>query len=180
MSSIKTQVSNIFHADADTAQSNVHHDHGDDADCDDSESSVDSSVPPRVPTPMLDPSTNMNPLQKDEHAEEEKAAQKKNAPAPSDVSKHTFYLLNSQTRLKISARNEVMSGPTLIIFFFSEIIQRQMMQFIIALEKTAAASHYTRLNRFGSFSPIRDNVAAQWLVDGVRLLALPWHHVLDL
>jgi len=42
-----------------------------------------------------------------------------------------------------------------------------MLQFITALEKTAATSHYTGNNRFGSFAPIRLNVAAQWLVDGV-------------
>ena len=48
-----------------------------------------------------------------------------------------------------------------------------MMQFIIALEKTAASCHYTMINRFDSFAPIRLNVAAQWLVDGVHL---SWHH----
>ncbi|KAF8158304.1 hypothetical protein B0H34DRAFT_769482 [Crassisporium funariophilum] len=66
-----------------------------------------------------------------------------------DVSKHTFYVVNSQMRLKLFARNE-----------------RQMLQFITALEKTAATSHYTGSNRFDSFAPIRLNVAAQWLVDG--------------
>lgn len=45
--------------------------------------------------------------------------------------------------------------------------QRQMLQWITALEKVAASSHYTGSNRFDSFSPIRLNVAAQWLVDGV-------------
>lgn len=49
-------------------------------------------------------------------------------------------------------------------------MQRQMEQWITALEKTAAASHWTGSNRFGSFAPIRLNVAAQWLVDGVRIL----------
>ncbi|KAF9481155.1 phospholipase D/nuclease [Pholiota conissans] len=41
-----------------------------------------------------------------------------------------------------------------------------MLQFITALEKTAATSHYTGSNRFDSFAPIRLNVSAQWLVDG--------------
>jgi phospholipase D1/2 len=43
-----------------------------------------------------------------------------------------------------------------------------MMQFITALEKTAAACNYSKPNRFASFAPIRLNVAAQWLVDGVH------------
>lgn len=43
-----------------------------------------------------------------------------------------------------------------------------MMQWITALEKVSAASHYVGRNRFDSFAPIRMNVAAQWLVDGVR------------
>ena len=42
-----------------------------------------------------------------------------------------------------------------------------MLQWITALEKAAATSHYTGGNRFDSFAPIRLNVAAQWLVDGV-------------
>jgi phospholipase D1/2 len=44
-----------------------------------------------------------------------------------------------------------------------------MLQWIAALEKVAATSHYTGSNRFESFAPIRLNVAAQWLVDGVRV-----------
>ena len=44
-----------------------------------------------------------------------------------------------------------------------------MMQFITALEKTADACNYYKPNRFASFAPIRLNVAAQWLVDGVHL-----------
>lgn len=42
-----------------------------------------------------------------------------------------------------------------------------MLQWITALEKVARESHYTGKNRFDSFAPIRLNVAAQWLVDGV-------------
>ena len=51
-----------------------------------------------------------------------------------------------------------------------------MMQFITALEKTADACNYSKLNRFGSFAPIRLNVAAQWLVDGVHFFTIlrPW------
>lgn len=46
-----------------------------------------------------------------------------------------------------------------------------MLQWITALEKVSAASHYVGTNRFDSFAPIRLNVAAQWLVDGVSTLS---------
>lgn len=46
-------------------------------------------------------------------------------------------------------------------------MQRQMMQWITALERAAKASHWVGSNRFESYAPIRLNVAAQWLVDGV-------------
>ncbi|KAM5538665.1 hypothetical protein V8D89_007694, partial [Ganoderma adspersum] len=42
-----------------------------------------------------------------------------------------------------------------------------MLQWITSLEWVAKESHYTGKNRFDSFAPIRLNVAAQWLVDGV-------------
>jgi hypothetical protein len=45
-----------------------------------------------------------------------------------------------------------------------------MLQWITALEKAADACQFVTKNRFGSFAPIRMNVAAQWLVDGVSLL----------
>lgn len=44
-----------------------------------------------------------------------------------------------------------------------------MLQWITALEKSASSSPYTGRNRFDSFAPIRLNVAAQWLVDGVGI-----------
>jgi hypothetical protein len=44
-----------------------------------------------------------------------------------------------------------------------------MLQWITALEKVAASSPYAGSNRFDSFAPIRMNVAAQWLVDGVNV-----------
>ena len=102
----------------------------------------------RAQTPILDPSTNTNPLlEPDEQQDHSHASKEK---SQDDVSKHTFYIKNSQMKLKISARNE-----------------RQMLQWIAALEKAAAACHFTRRSRFDSFAPIRLNVAAQWLVDGV-------------
>ena len=104
MSSIRTRVSKILHTDP---LSNVHHEREDDARSD-SASSVVSSAPSKIPTAMLDPSTNKNPLKQgvyDGHGEDNNVTQKK---LPYDVSKHTFYVLNSQMRLKISAKNEVM------------------------------------------------------------------------
>lgn len=102
---------------------------------------------------MLDPSTNTNPLEthhdQDEHAQHDDSHSKKKS--SKDVSKHIFYVVNSQTKLKLYAKNE-----------------RQMLQWIAALERVARESHYTGKNRFDSFAPIRLNVAAQWLVDGVR------------
>ncbi|KAJ7134494.1 hypothetical protein C8R44DRAFT_770608 [Mycena epipterygia] len=104
------------------------------------------------PAPMLDPSTNVNPLSAttdqadaDRHWHPDEKKKKKKV---DNVSQHTFYIVNSQMRLKLFARN-----------------QRQMMQWITALEKVKSSA-YCQPNRFDSFSPIRLNVAAQWLVDG--------------
>ncbi len=110
-----------------------------------------------APTLMLDPSTNTNPLALDDHDqvhEQDGEAQRNNKQgkrSSKDVSKHVFYVVNSQTRLKLAAKNE-----------------RQMLQWIAAFERVERESHYTGRNRFDSFAPIRLNVAAQWLVDGVR------------
>ncbi|KAJ6619535.1 hypothetical protein B0H10DRAFT_2026156 [Mycena sp. CBHHK59/15] len=111
-----------------------------------------SSVISQQPAPMLDPSTNINPLSEasdqpeaDRHWHPDEKKKKKKV---DDVSKHTFYIVNSQMRLKLFARN-----------------QRQMLQWITALEKVKTSA-YCQPNRFDSFSPIRLNVAAQWLVDG--------------
>jgi len=114
---------------------------------DDTASTV-SSHSERAQTPMLDPSTNTNPLlDPDEQQDHPYPSNKK---PQDDVSKHTFYIQNGQMKLKINARNE-----------------RQMLQWIAALEKAAASCYFTRRSRFDSFAPIRLNVAAQWLVDGV-------------
>ena len=40
------------------------------------------------------------------------------------------------------------------------------------MERIAAQSAWTGMNRFDSFAPLRVNVAAQWLVDGVSQLYL--------
>ncbi|KAJ3730986.1 phospholipase D [Lentinula guzmanii] len=160
MGSIRGRFSQAFHlgnhARARTT-SNVgrQENHDDDA----SSSSSRSSISSRATTPMLDPSTHVNPLQiaDDNPAEDGNTGEqhpwsnnkKKKKANVNEVSKHTFFIANSQMRLKLFARN-----------------QRQMLQWITAFEKAAAASHFTGGNRFESFAPIRLNVATQWLVDG--------------
>jgi phospholipase D1/2 len=113
---------------------------------DDTASTI-SSRSERGRTPILDPSTNTNPLLDPDEQQDHPHLSKKR---PQDVSKHTFYIQNGQMKLRINAKNE-----------------RLMLQWIAALEKAAAACHFTRRSRFDSFAPIRLNVAAQWLVDGV-------------
>ena len=75
-----------------------------------SDTEADSLDPDSRPsTPMLDPSTNTNPLNEDAahapHPSQEGAQRKKSASG--DVSKHTFYIENSQMKLKLYARSEV-------------------------------------------------------------------------
>jgi phospholipase D1/2 len=75
-------------------------------------SSISSTASSRPATPMLDPSTNLNPLMGSGNAEggvitgehEKKKTRKKRS---DEVSKHTFYVENSQMRLKMFAKNEV-------------------------------------------------------------------------
>ncbi|KAG7088566.1 hypothetical protein E1B28_012546 [Marasmius oreades] len=150
MGSIKGRLSKALHRNHSRARTTM----DGDADSDDS-GSTHSSISSRPATPMLDPSTNVNPLEHnqinegDEMGKERPWSQKKKKAHSNQVSKHTFFITNSQMRLKLYAKNE-----------------RQMLQWITALEKAAASSHYTGSNRFDSFAPIRLNVAAQWLVDG--------------
>ncbi|KAG6810808.1 hypothetical protein H0H92_010252 [Tricholoma furcatifolium] len=136
--SMTARFSKLFHSEDKRRTVSVNDVHGDDA------SSTSESIPSQAPSVMLDPSTNVNPL-----ADKNKDLPAEGRDYSEDVSKHTFYVTNAQMRLKLFARNE-----------------RQMLQWITAFEKVAATSHYVGKNRFDSFSPIRLNVAAQWLVDG--------------
>lgn len=74
-------------------------------------SSNSSSEPEQALTPMLDPSTNINTLQHPNKMNESRLQvgkdDKKKKKRAGDVSKHTFYIENSQMRLKLFARNEV-------------------------------------------------------------------------
>lgn len=76
-----------------------------------SSSSDSSSDASRPVTPMLDPSTNTNPLEHPDEMNNERGGgtdeKKKKRKRTGDVSKHTFYIENSQMRLKLFAHNEV-------------------------------------------------------------------------
>ncbi len=144
ISSIRTRISKILHHDLSASHSRE--ERGDrnrdgnasggenDSNPSSTSASLRSVLHSRAPTPLLDPSTNTNPLQDDTEIEgkgknklgttdtgvkKEKdpkndgndkmisiatAAKKKFS---TDVSRHTFYILNSQTRLKLFAKNEV-------------------------------------------------------------------------
>ncbi|KAG8909007.1 Phospholipase D1 [Tulasnella sp. 403] len=103
---------------------------------------------------IIDPSIGRDPRGVISPEDKEKdpgdsAARREKKKHSKDVSQHTFYIRNGQRRLKLVAKNE-----------------RQMLQFIASMERMALRSHWTGANRFGSYSPIRLNVSAQWLVDG--------------
>jgi phospholipase D1/2 len=76
-----------------------------------SDTDADSLDPDsRPPTPLLDPSTNTDPLNEDApnpSRPQEEGSQKKKKRTAAEVSRHTFYIKNSQMRLKLYARNEV-------------------------------------------------------------------------
>ncbi|CAO1614671.1 unnamed protein product [Jaminaea pallidilutea] len=69
--------------------------------------------------------------------------------ANTNVSSHTFYIHNSERKLKLSAKSD-----------------RILEQFVSSMERVALQSPFSGSNRFGSFAPIRLNVNAQWLIDG--------------
>lgn len=62
---------------------------------------------------------------------------------------HQFKLKNSERRVNLVAKNE-----------------RQVKQFTTSIQAMSENSPWTKKHRFGSFAPVRTNVAAQWLVDG--------------
>lgn len=109
--SIRSRVSRILHLKGSQRAATVNEREisGDESD---SASSASSDVS-QPATPMLDPSTNTNPLagepgQPDEHLDDGRPEnEKKRKKRSTDVSKHTFYIVNAQMRLKLFARNEV-------------------------------------------------------------------------
>ena len=62
---------------------------------------------------------------------------------------HQFKLKNSERRVSLIAKNA-----------------RQLEQFVGSITEAQGKSPWTKKHRFGSFAPVRTNVAAQWLVDG--------------
>jgi phospholipase D1/2 len=70
---------------------------------------------------MLDPSMNVNPLVDEQqgirHAHEGSSNGNKKKKKAADVSKHVFYVENSQTRLKLYAKNEV----SCILFYLATV-----------------------------------------------------------
>lgn len=106
ISSIKSRVSRIFSAKGDQPVTS-----GNDPSGDDLSSSSSISLSLQAPTAMLDPSVNVDPISNRPRDETENMGQQdeKSNDTAKDVSKHTFYVVNSQMRLKISAHNEVCS-----------------------------------------------------------------------
>lgn len=112
MGTIKSRVSRILHiggrhghnANGDAA-------HDSDGRSSHSSSNASSASSSRPPTPLLDPSTNTNPLTSGEDRQEEQDrawdSSKKKGKRTADVSKHTFFISNSQMKLKLFAKNEV-------------------------------------------------------------------------
>jgi phospholipase D1/2 len=76
-------------------------------------SPISPGAPSTTPIPMFDPSINANPLAATgkttvQNPEPERGVNDKpKKRRATDVSKHTFYIENSQVRLKLVARNEV-------------------------------------------------------------------------
>ncbi|KAG8970123.1 Phospholipase D1 [Tulasnella sp. 419] len=128
-------------------------DHTDMSEDDDDESHHNHVIDPSIGTDPRalgypDEQAAMDPMS-DPNAPPSNQPPKKKKKSSKDVSQHTFYIKNSQRRMKLVAKNE-----------------RQMLQFIASMERMANQSHWNGHNRFDSYAPIRLNVAAQWLVDG--------------
>jgi phospholipase D1/2 len=116
LGSVRKSLKNVIRRRSEHTERNGHDDHEQGhtrpsgADSDSSSSSSSSSSSDRPPTPLLDPSTNTNPIQDvDGHRVnlddgKNKGKKKKTA---NEMSKHTFYIVNSQLRLKLFARSEV-------------------------------------------------------------------------
>jgi phospholipase D1/2 len=117
LGSIRSRVSHILHSRHESSQA------GPSSTLDDEreqplrlDTDADSLDPEsRPPTPLLDPSTNTDPSNGDAtnppRPREEGSQKKKKQRVASEVSKHTFYIQNSQLRLKLYARNEVCMCP---------------------------------------------------------------------
>ena len=113
LGSIRSRVSHMLHPHRDASHAGPSSTQDDEQEqhvrSDTDADSLDPGSSP--PTPLLDPSTNADPLNEDETDapcnQDEAAQRKKTRRASREVSKHTFYVENSQMRLKLFARTEV-------------------------------------------------------------------------
>jgi len=135
LGSIRSCVSHIFHSHeaSHAGPSNITDDEREQHVRSDTE--ADSLDPDsRPPTPLLDPSTNTDPLNgataNSRRPQEEGFQKKKKRRTAGEVSKHTFYIENSQMRLKLYARNEVCICPLCGHHPVGEILK--MLDIIIA------------------------------------------------
>ncbi|QSL67046.1 hypothetical protein MERGE_001433 [Pneumocystis wakefieldiae] len=63
--------------------------------------------------------------------------------------RHTFKIKNCERQVKLLAKNEL-----------------TVNQFMNNIKDMSKATIWTKFKRFSSFSPVRTNVAAQWIIDG--------------
>ena len=64
--------------------------------------------------------------------------------------RHLFTIQNAERKFKLASESD-----------------RKMMQFIQSIDAMRESTPWSQRHRFDSFAPIRQNVQAQWLVDGV-------------
>lgn len=68
-----------------------------------------------------------------------------------DKSRHHFFTIsNAERTFKLGSESD-----------------KKMMQFIQSIQRMKDSSPWSQSHRFDSFAPVRYNVQAQWLVDGV-------------
>jgi phospholipase D1/2 len=69
-----------------------------------------------------------------------------------DKSRHHFFTIsNAERTFKLGSESD-----------------KKMMQFIQSIQRMKESSPWAKPHRFDSFAPVRYNVQAQWLVDGVH------------
>jgi len=165
MKTISSRLSQLLHIGHHRNNTTGREKSQDSDDHDDSPSSPSSSsntTPSRAPTPMLDPSTNTNPLVSGDGQPEQpdteqmrdrnviNLKQKKRA---SDVSKHTFYVENSQMRLKLVANNEVRNS-------FCPGVVSIIIQIILGSGKCCSGSLLLRKLPQPPITPVKTDLTA--------------------
>jgi phospholipase D1/2 len=69
---------------------------------------------------------------------------------PKSPKHHFFTVSNAERKFKLASNSD-----------------KKMMQFIQSIQSMKASTLWSQKHRFNSFAPVRQNVQAQWLVDGV-------------